>query len=268
VSRAQRRPRRDKRLTLGQHLAELRSRALKSAIAVGAGTIVGWLVNGDVLDAIAAPIRLVSRSNHLATMNFSSVTSAFDIRMQIAITVGVIISSPMWLYQILAFFVPGLTPKETRYTFGFLLTAIPVFLSGCVAGWFVFPHVVELLNSFVPNGGASFLQADDYLSFVLKLVVAVGVAFVLPVFLVFLNFMSILPAKTILHGWRVALLMICTFCAIATPAADILDMFLLMLSMASLYLLAVGITWWHDKRMTRRMEALSADTRPDLDMAI
>ncbi len=76
--------------------------------------------------------------------------------LQMAFTIGIVISSPpVWLYQIFAFLVPGLNQRERRYTFGFFGSAVPLFLAGATAGWLVFPHIVELLTSFVPDGGVS-----------------------------------------------------------------------------------------------------------------
>ncbi|MEO9104364.1 MAG: twin-arginine translocase subunit TatC, partial [Terrimesophilobacter sp.] len=181
------------------------------------------------------------------------------VHMQIAIYVGVLVSSPIWLYQIFAFLVPGLTGKEKRYTFGFVFTAIPLFLAGCAAGWFVVPHIVILLNSFVPAEDASFIAAKDYLGFVMKLILAVGVAFVLPVFLVLLNFVGVLSGRTILKGWRIAVLMITLFTAIATPAADPFSMFLLAIPMVFLYFVAVGVSYWHDVLAARRAKRLESD---------
>ena len=100
----------------------------------------------------------------------------------------------MWLYQIFAFLVPGLTRREKQYTFGFFFTAVPLFLAGCAAGWYVLPHVVELMTSFAPAEDAAFINAQNYFDFVLKLVVAIGIAFVLPVFIVLLNFAGVISA--------------------------------------------------------------------------
>ena len=83
---------------------------------------------------------------HNAALNYTDITAAFDLQIQIAFTIGIVISSPVWLYQIFAFLVPGLTGREKRYTFGFFFTAVPLFLAGCAAGWLVFPHIVELLT--------------------------------------------------------------------------------------------------------------------------
>ena len=244
-------------MSLGQHLIELRKRLFRSALAILAGTIVGWFLADFVWNALREPIITIAKA-HNATINYSNITSAFDLKIQIALTVGVVISSPFWLYQIFAFLVPGLTGKEKRYTFGFFFTAVPLFLAGCAAGWFVLPHIVVLLTSFVPPEDASFIEAKDYLSFVLKLVLAIGVAFVLPVFIVLLNFIGILSARAILKAWRVAILLICVFTAIATPAADVMSMFLLAIPMVVLYFMAVGIAFWHDtlaQRKARRVDS-------------
>jgi sec-independent protein translocase protein TatC len=115
--------------------------------------------------------------------------------------------------------------------------------------------MVELLTSFASNEDSTLLQASYYFDFVLKLVLAAGVAFTLPVFLVVLNIMGILPARTIARGWRVAVIGIVIFSALVTPAADLLSMFLLVVPMILLYLIALGIAWIHDRRKDRRLAA-------------
>ena len=245
-------------MSLGQHLIELRKRLFRGALGVLVGAIVGFILSPWVLDQISGPITEVAKSRN-AVLNFSQVTSSFDLRMQIAIYVGLFLSSPVWLYQIFAFLVPGLTGREKRYTFGFFFTAIPLFLAGCAAGWYVLPHIVTLLSSFAPEGSASIMDAKEYLNFVLKLVLAVGIAFVLPVFLVMLNFIGILAARAIIKAWRVAILSITLFTAIAIPAADVFSMFLLAIPMVALYFLAVGIAFWHDAVAARRQRRLESE---------
>lgn len=218
-------------------------------------SVGGWFTADFIWDALRGPITLVAKQ-HNATLNYTDVTSAFDLHIQIAFTVGIVLSSPIWLYQIFAFLVPGLTKREKRYTFGFFFTAVPLFLAGCAAGWFVFPHIVGLLTSFVPGQDAVFLGAKEYLGFVLKLVLAIGIAFILPVFLVLLNFMTILSAKAILKAWRWAILVIIVFCAIATPSADLVSMFLLAVPIIILYFLAVGVATLHDRAALKRARAL------------
>jgi sec-independent protein translocase protein TatC len=170
-----------------------------------------------------------------------------------------IVSSPVWLYQIFAFLVPGLTRTEKKYTFGFLFTAIPLFLAGCAAGWIVLPHVVELMTSFAPTEDSAFINAQGYFDFVLKLVVAIGIAFVLPVFIVLLNFAGVISAASIIKSWRIAILVIVLFTAIATPAADVVSMFLLAIPMVMLYFAAYGIAWLHDRRAAKKVLAFQKE---------
>ena len=140
-----------------------------------------------------------------------------------------------------------------KYGFGFFFTAVPLFLGGCVAGWLIVPHIVLLLTGFAGDGSSSFIQANDYFQFVLKLVVAAGFAFVSPVFLVLLNFTGILTAQAILRGWRIAFLVILGFAAIVTPSADVISMLLLACPLTALYYLAWLVAMLHDRRLATRV---------------
>jgi sec-independent protein translocase protein TatC len=252
ASFAARRTKAGGKMSLGQHLVELRKRILIAAIAIAVGAIVGWLLSGFVWDALRAPIYLIAHARH-AQLNYPDITSAFDLKLKIAIYVGVIISSPVWLFQIFAFLAPGLTRNEKRYTYGFVFTAVPLFLLGCASGWYVVPHVVTLLTSFAPLQDAALISAADYFDFVMKLVVAIGIAFVLPVFVVLLNFAGVISAKSIIKSWKIATLLIILFTAIATPAADVFSMFLLALPMVVLYFGAYGTAALHDRSVARRV---------------
>jgi sec-independent protein translocase protein TatC len=238
-------------MSLGEHLLELRRRLFIAGIALVIAAVVGWLLTEFVWDQLREPIARIAEARN-ATINYPGITDAFDIRLQLAVTIGLVLASPVWLYQLFAFLVPGLTAKEKRYTFGFFFSAVPLFLGGCAAGWFVLPHIVELMASFVPAEDASIVSARIYFDFVLKLVIATGVAFVLPVFLVILNFVGTLSAAAILKGWRMAILAITLFTAIVTPAADVLSMFLLAIPMVALYFAAAGVAYLHDRRAAAR----------------
>jgi sec-independent protein translocase protein TatC len=248
----------ERRMSLGEHLVELRRRLIISVIGLAVGMVAGYLVSDWVWDLLRNPMLVVAQQ-HDASINYTNITQAFDLKLRIAFTVGLVLSAPVWLFQIWAFIVPGLTRKERQYGFGFFFAAVPLFFAGCFAGWYVWPHIVELMVGFAPTEDSVFLNAADYLDFVLKLIVVVGIAFVLPVFLVLLNFAGILPGISILKSWRVAILTITLFTAIATPAADVISMFLLAIPMVVLYLAAAGIAILHDRRVARRNDALTAE---------
>lgn len=244
-------------MSLAQHLLELRRRLFIAAGAILVGAILGFIASDFILGALMSPINRIADARN-AVLNFATITGSFDLKMQIALYTGVIISSPVWLWQIWAFIIPGLTRKEKRYGFGFFFAAIPLFFLGCVAGWYVLPNIVSIMTGFAPESTSAVTDAKLYFDFVLKLVLAVGIAFVLPVFVVLLNFVGVLSASAIIKGWRWAILLITLFTAIATPAADVLSMFLLAIPMVLLYFIAAGIAWLHDRRAARRADALIA----------
>jgi len=245
----------DERMTLGDHLRELRKRLVISAVAILVGAVAGFFLAPMVITALRVPINQIALDRN-ATIVYTTVTGAFDLRIAIAVTIAIIMASPIWLFQIFAFMVPGLTGREKRYTFGFFFTAVPLFFAGAASGWFLFPHMVQLLTSFSAPEEATYLDARTYYDFVIKLVLAIGVAYVLPVFLVLLNFVGVLSAASIIRGWRVAILLIIVFTAIATPAADVVSMFLLAIPMIVLYFAAWAIATLHDRRVARSIEEL------------
>lgn len=245
-------------MSLGEHLIELRKRLFISAVVIVLGAVGGFFLAPYVVDLLRIPINEIGEQRN-ASIIYDTVTGAFDLQMQIGFTIAIVGTSPIWLYQIFAFLVPGLTKKEKRYTFGFFFSAVPLFFAGAASGWFVFPHMVTLLSSFASDQEATFLPARTYYDFVIKLVLVIGIAYVLPVFIVLLNFMGVIAAKSILKSWRVAILVIVIFCAIATPSADVISMFLLAIPMVLLYFAAAGVAWWHDRAAARRAAALDTE---------
>jgi sec-independent protein translocase protein TatC len=247
-------------MSLVAHLLELRRRIVITALAIALGAVAGWLISGTVLDALRAPIAAMAAEQHrVAELNYDGITAAFDLRFHIAIAGGIVLASPVWLYQVWAFLVPALTRKERRYVVGFVGSAVVMFLAGCVMGWLLVPHMVALLAGFAPGGDTTFLRANTYFDFVVKLVVAVGIAFVLPVFVVLLNIVGVLKAAAIWRSWRIAVIGILLFTALVTPSADVVSMFLLALPMVALYVAAGGIATVHDRRALRRARALELE---------
>jgi sec-independent protein translocase protein TatC len=240
-------------MSLGEHLIELRRRLGIIGLSVVFGGIGGWFLADPVWAALSEPVLEIARErNRDADINYTSVTEAFDTKVAIALVLGIVMAAPVWLYQIWAYFVPALMRKERRYALGFLGAAVPLFLAGVTAGWMVLPNIVVLLTGFAPEQSATLLTAKVYLDFALKLVIAVGVGFVLPVFLVLFNAIGVLSAKAIIKGWRWAIIIIAMFTALATPAADVVSMVLLAIPMIVLYFMAAGITWLNDRRRAKK----------------
>lgn len=250
----------ERKMSLGQHLVELRKRLMWAGLSLVLGAVAGWFIAEPIWQLLQQPIERVAEAyGREAQLVYPTITSSFDLQMQIAIYVGIFISSPVWLYQIFAFVVPGLKRREKRYVFGFFFSAVPLFIAGCAAGWYVMPNIVTLLASFAAEGTASLYAAKEYLHFVVRLMLAVGIGFVLPVFLVILNFMGVVSAKGLLAAWRWAILLVILFAAITTPAADVFSMFLLAVPMIALYFAAVGVAFWHDRVAARRLKKLESE---------
>jgi sec-independent protein translocase protein TatC len=241
-------------MSLAEHLVELRRRLGIIGLSIVGAAIGGWFLADPVWAALSDPVLQIARErNRDAEINYTTVTEAFDTKIAIAFVLGIVMAAPIWLYQIWAFLVPALMKRERKIALGFLSAAVPLFVGGVVTGWVLLPNIVVLLTSFAPEQSATLLTARVYLDFALKLVLAVGAGFVLPVFLVVLNAVGVLPARTILKGWRVAIVLIATFAAIVTPAADVISMFILAIPMTGLYFLAAGIAHLHDRRAAKKL---------------
>jgi sec-independent protein translocase protein TatC len=198
--------------------------------------------------AKAHPERFVS-------VNFAQVASPFNLRLKLSFYIGFVVSSPIWLYQLWAFIVPGLTRREKRYSLGFVAVAVPLFVAGLGLAWLVLPNAVKFLTEFTPEGGSNVIVADDYLTFVLRIMLAFGLAFVTPLLLVALNLVGVLSARALAKGWRVAVFLCFLFAAIASPTPDAGSMLALAFPMVGLYMIAVGIAYLHDRRKARRAAA-------------
>ncbi|WP_236863383.1 twin-arginine translocase subunit TatC [Brevibacterium daeguense] len=243
-------------MPLAAHLIELRNRLIICIIALALAAIGGWFLYDPVLMLLQAPIMdVAAQEGRVAEVNFAGVASPFDMKVKVSLFIGFFISSPVWLYQLWAFVVPGLTKNEKRYSVGFLAAAIPLFLAGAFLASYALPNAVRTLTAFTPEGATNIIPAQDYLSFVMLIVVVFGLAFVLPVLMVGLNLIGILSADTIRRSWRWIVVIVFAFAAIATPTPDGISMFFLVIPMLLLFVLAWVLCWLGDRRRKRKMIA-------------
>jgi sec-independent protein translocase protein TatC len=250
----------DAKMSLSGHLKELRNRLFWSALFILAGSVAGWFMFDFVFDELQRPIiELADKPGSNATINFPTVVSAFDVRLQVSIFLGVLMASPVWLFNLWAFITPGLKQREKRYTIGFVLTAVPLFAAGTFLAWSSLPAFVVVLVGFTPDGGANVINASEYILFTTRILLVFGLAFVLPVVLVMLNFAGVITAKNIIKSWRLAIFVSAVVGAIATPVAEPMAMFLLMIPLLLLYFLAAGIAHLHDRRIAKKLASLELD---------
>ncbi len=247
-------------MSLGQHLVELRKRITISAVAIVAFSIPAWWAVPFVWAALSAPVLAVAEEqDRQASLAYTTIGEAFDTQLLIMFLVGIVASSPIWLYQLWAFIVPALHKREKKFAIGFIAAAVPLFVGGCLAAWFVFPNIVILLTSFAFGESATLLSARIYLDFAVKFILAIGLGFLFPVVLVALNLARVITGAGILKAWRWAILGITAFTAIATPAADVLSMVMLAIPMVGLYFGAAGIASINDKRVAKREAKFNAE---------
>lgn len=217
----------------------------------------GWYLFDLVFNELQRPIvDLASKPGSNVTINFPTVVSAFDVRLQVSIFLGIVMSAPVWLYNLWAFITPGLKRREKRYTIGFVVASVPLFIAGTALAWSSLPTFVAVLVGFTPEGAANVINASEYILFTIRILLVFGLAFVLPVALVMLNFAGVITAQNIIKSWRMAVLISAVVGAIATPVAEPMAMFLLMIPLLILYFLAAGVAFLHDKRVARKIAAL------------
>ena len=250
-------------MPLREHLREARRRIILVVVGLVAGAVVGWIAYPRIFAALQAPVTRVSEAGQLEiALNFDGVATALDMQIKVSLFAAAILTSPWWMYQLWAFITPGLTRRERWYTVGFLAAGVPLFLAGAGLAWWIMPQAVGILTGFTPDNAINLITAQLYLTFIMRMVLAFGAAFLLPVVMVGLNLPGLVTARTWLAGWRWAVLLACVFAAVATPTSDAISMFALAIPICALYFAAVGVCALNDRRRARRLareESLEAE---------
>jgi sec-independent protein translocase protein TatC len=248
------------RMPLLEHFRELRSRVVKSALAICLGSVVGWFFYNEIITKLAEPVcdlRAAQESGAAScgALYINGVLGPLNLQIKIAILSGIILTAPIWLYQLWAFIAPALHRKEKRNSIFFFIAATPFFAVGAYLGYSILPIAVRVLFGFTPTSLSNLVKFDDYLDFVMRAILLFGIAFELPVFLVTFNAIGFLSGKAILKPWRIWVFAICLFVAGFTPSADPLSMLALAVPLILLYLMAGGIALVNDRRRERKARA-------------
>ncbi|WP_304502105.1 twin-arginine translocase subunit TatC [Brachybacterium sp. FME24] len=239
------------RMALGAHLVELRNRLIISAVAVLLLSIVGWLAYEQVFEALKRPFTLAANQGLPASLNFRGVGTGLNVRLQMSAYVGLILSSPVIMLQIWLFVMPGLHKGERKYAIGFFGAAIPLFFIGCASGYWAVNQLVPVLLSFTPQTDQvdQLIGYDEYLNLLVKTMLAFGIAFVIPVVMVLLNFLGLVRGKTMLKGWRWIIFISVLFTAIMVPTPEPITLLAMSGAMASLFFSAIVVALIHDRRL-------------------
>jgi sec-independent protein translocase protein TatC len=261
-------------MTLRDHLYELRHRLGIALLGLFVGCIAGflwfqWRIGpipslGDLLTApycsLDPDTRLTGTDcKLLQTQPFE----AFLVQFKVGLAAGAVLTSPFWLYQIWAFITPGLYANERKFTRIFVVLASILFAAGAVLAYYVVPKGLAVLVSFGGDEFITALAANDYISFVLVMLLIFGVSFELPLLITMLNRIGVLPYRNLKKWRRGIIFTLFVFAAIATPGTDPIGMLALAGAMTVLFEVAVQIARIHDRKKDR--EAIADGWRPDED---
>ena len=259
-------------MPLLDHLRELRKRIMRAAFFIFIFSILGFVYYDQIITTLAEPVcdlKLAqsSGSNNCGSLFISGVLGPLNLQVKVAFLTGVIISAPFWLYQLWAFIAPALHRKERRKSVLFIIGATPFFTFGAALAYYILPIAIRVLFGFTPDSLNNLVRFDDYLSFVLRIILIFGLAFELPVFLVSLNLIGVLSGKAILKPWRFAIFGITLFVAAISPTADPLSMAALALPLILFYFGAGGIGLLVDKKREKKSQAIGDNQAADIDQA-
>ncbi|MBG0833066.1 twin-arginine translocase subunit TatC [Planomonospora sp. ID67723] len=239
------------RMPLMEHLRELRNRLVVALLGLVAGIVLGFVFFDPIWTFVSGPYCGLQQSQQLrgeCTFLILGVFESFFVNLKVAAMFGLVVTSPLWLYQIWAFVTPGLYRNEKRYSLTFLAIAVPLFLAGAALAYFVMDTGLAILLGFAPDNAVTTITLDEYLGYVLVLLIVFGISFELPLLMVFLNVIGVLPRATVAKHRRMVIFIMFVFGAIATPGGDPFTMIALALPMVILFALAEGVMHLREKR--------------------
>lgn len=266
-------------MPLADHLRELRNRLAKAVLAIVVVTIVAAFFYQDIINVVTKPVldsvgcsqsfgELAKTKNaHCAHITVSGLLAPFTLALKVALTAGIVLASPVWLYQLWAFVAPGLHRHEKKYAYAFVGFGFPLFLAGGYLAYNVLPVTAKVMIDLTPSGAENLLPADDLIDLVTRMIVVFGLAFEMPLLLVMLNLTGVLSGRRMLGWWRGMIVGIAAFAAVATPTPDPGTMLALASPIWALFFIAVSIALLNDRRRARReAEGPADDEASELDL--
>lgn len=254
----------DVRMTLVEHLAELRSRLVKSSAALVVGTLVAFFLFSRILHVLERPYcdlpaRYRAGPAGSCTLYVTGVLDQFMVRMRVAMWAGAVFASPVWLWQLWAFVTPGLHPRERRWAVPFVFCSLLLFVVGAGFAYFTLANGLRFLLGIGGHGIANLLTVDRYLNFVTLMLVAFGVSFEFPLLMVFLNVVGITPTPK-LRQWRRAMFFgLSVFAAVITPSQDPFTFLAMWVPLCVMYEVVIVFGRLRDRARRRRGRDDSTD---------
>jgi sec-independent protein translocase protein TatC len=244
----------DGRMALSDHLRELRARILKSVLVMLVVLVASLFFFDYIYDAVYWPANQAKKAlpDDQLFLSTNGPGAGLLIYLKLCGFAALVLSAPFWLYQIWAFIMPGLHPRERKWSRVFAAIAGPLFLVGAALGYFTLAKGIEILVGFNPDGLTNIVSFDDYLSFFSRTILVFGIAFEIPLFVVLLNLAGVVKGKTLgaYRPWMIVSVFI--FAAVATPSADPFTMTLMAVPMVLLFLISEVIARSNDRRRAKK----------------
>jgi sec-independent protein translocase protein TatC len=236
-------------MTFWEHLAELRSRVVRAAIAFVIGGTIAWFYRDALLAWITLPFDSACTTvfKEGCKLNYSGVASGFVAYLKLSLLAGFVFALPIIFYQLWAFIAPGLYQREKRFALPFVLCSTLLFLGGSFFCWkFVLPRAFLFLLQ-VADDINPVIMVDEYLAFFSRLILAFGAAFELPMVVLFLSIAGIVNHTHLIKFWRYFVVVAFLMAAILTPP-DLLSQFMLALPLCVLYAVSIGLAYIFGKK--------------------
>jgi sec-independent protein translocase protein TatC len=245
----------DDRMTLTEHLTELRTRIIRCLLAVVLGIVVIITFYDPVLRFLTQPYVDLCHERGAKFCSGQLVSlgplDGFGTRLSISTYGGIILALPVILWQIWRFVVPALHAKEKKYAIPFVLSSLLLFALGGFIAYEILDKALEFLISWAGEGVVAVFPVDKYVSLVGLMVAAFGIGFEFPVLLVFLQLVGVLTPRTLVKQWRYAIMIIFVIAAVITPSGDPYSMLALAVPMTIFYFVAALIGWVAQRRKQR-----------------
>jgi sec-independent protein translocase protein TatC len=225
-------------MTIVEHLSELRVRLIAMSYILLGGFVTCYGFSEYIFNFLRNPIIPFLPANDKG-LHFTGPFEKFMAHVKVSFLAGVVLTSPLWLYQIWKFIAPGLYAKEKRYAMGFIFSGILLFVGGAAFSYYlVLPFAFKFLLGFGGNTDTPMITINEYMDFILKFFLAFGLTFELPVILVFLGLMGIIDDKFLRQNRRYAIVVMSVVAAVVTPP-DALSMMSLLIPLVVLYEISV-----------------------------
>ncbi len=228
----------DTPMPLTAHLAELRSRLIWCMLALAVGFIVCYNFSGKIVAALQSPLVLVGPPVKVP-LQIIAPAEAFVTFIKVGLIAGLFLILPLILHQLWKFVAPGLLEHERKYTVPFIVGSAVLFYSGGVVFYLVLPFIINFLLSFAKGDIKAQLSVGYYVTFCVRLMIAFGLVFQLPMVVIFLTQLRLVSSRLLVQYFRHAVVLIFVVAAVLTPTTDPLSLLFMVLPMLLLYGLSI-----------------------------